>query len=168
MANSRTVLRKLIRTRNRLKKRAQNAKTGNEKISLYAEYKLPRNKVTFEIRKSKKHYYRNLISENVKQPAKLRKSLKQVLPQGKSSIETLELNDAGNVLNTNKGIAAHFYLFFSNVGQKLAEKFRGVKSEIENPWGTWKFIFFHGSHTRANKETAQFLGRQKSDRFRRN
>ena len=28
-------LRKLIRTRNRLKKRAQNAKTGDEKISLY-------------------------------------------------------------------------------------------------------------------------------------
>ena len=38
-------LRKLIRTRNRLKKRAQNAKTGEEKISLYAEYKLFRNKV---------------------------------------------------------------------------------------------------------------------------
>ena len=46
-------LRKLIRTRDRLKKRAQNAKTGEEKISLYAEYKLLRNKVTFEIRKSK-------------------------------------------------------------------------------------------------------------------
>ena len=105
-------LRKLIRTRNRLKKKAQNAKTGEEKISLYAEYKLLKKKVTFEIRKSKKHYYSNLISENVKQPAKLWKALKQVLPQGKSSVETLELNDAGNLLDTNKGIAAHFNLFF--------------------------------------------------------
>ena len=40
----------------------------------------------------------------------------------------LELND---VLNTNKGIAAHC---FSTVGKKLAEKFRGVKPKIENPY----------------------------------
>ena len=58
-----------------------------------------------------------------------------MLPQGKSSVETLELNDAGTVLNTNKGIAARFNLFFSTVGKKLAEKFRGVKSKIENPYG---------------------------------
>ena len=63
----------------------------------------------------------------MKQPAKLWNALKQVLPQGKSSVETLELNDAGNVLITNKGIAAHFL----TVGKKLAEKFRGVKSKIE-------------------------------------
>ena len=94
-----------------------------------AEYKLLRNKITFVIRKSTKHYYRNLISENVKQPAKLWNALKQVLPQGKSFVETLELNDAGNVLITNKGIAAHF--IFLTVGKKLAEKFRGVKSKIE-------------------------------------
>ena len=47
-------LRKLIQTRNSLKKKSQNAKMGEEKIFLYAEYKLHRNKVTFEIRKPKK------------------------------------------------------------------------------------------------------------------
>ena len=56
------------------------------------------------------------------------------MPQGKSSVEMLELNDAGNVLNTNKGIAAHFNLFFSTVGKKIADKFRGVKSKIKNPY----------------------------------
>ena len=64
----------------------------------------------------------------MKQPAKLWKALKQVLSQGKSSVETLELNDAGNLLDNNN-------FFFSTVGKKLAEKFRGVKSKIENPYG---------------------------------
>ena len=77
----------------------------------------------------------------MKQPAKLWKALKQVLPQGKSSVETLELNDAGNVLDTNKGIAAHINLFLSTVGKKLAEKFRGVKSKIENPYGEHGNLF---------------------------
>ena len=82
-----------------------------------------------------------LISENVKQPAKLWKALKQVLPLGKSSVETLELNDAGNLLDTNKGIAAHFNLFFSTDGKKLAEKFKGVESKIENPYGEHGNLF---------------------------
>ena len=56
-------------------------------------------------------------------------------------VETLELNDAGNLLDTNKGIAAHFNLFFSTVGKKLAEKFRGVKSKIKNPYGEHKNLF---------------------------
>ena len=89
----------------------------------------------------------------MKQPAKLWKALKQVLPQGKSSVETLELNDVGNVLDTNKGIAAHFF-FFSTVGKKLAEKFGGVKFKIENPYGE------HGNSFSFTEVTPELIKKQ--------
>ena len=86
----------------------------------------------------------------MKQPTKLWEAWKQVLPQGKSSVEMLELNDAGNVLNTNKSIASHFD-FFSTVGKKLSEKFRGVKSKIENPYGN------HGNSFSYTEVTSELI-----------
>ena len=105
----------------------------------------------------------------MKQPAKLWKALKQVLTQGKSSVGTLELNDAGNLLDTNKGIAAHFNLFFSTVGENLAEKFRGIKSKIENPYGEHGNLFSFTEVTpELIKKQLDSLDVKKSDRFRRN
>ena len=74
------------------------------------------------------------------QPAKLWKALKQVPSQGKFFDETLEQNDAGNLLNTNKGIAAYLKKN-STVGNRLAEKLRGGKSKNENPYGEHGNLF---------------------------
>ena len=78
--------------------------------------------------KLKQEYFNNLLSEDAKRPKQLWKTLKTLVPGGKSSTTSVKrlVTEDGEEVTCPKGIADHFNNFFVNVGVTLASKFSSV------------------------------------------
>ncbi len=60
---------------------------------MYNEYKKFHYNVNSVMRKSKAEYYKSLIQENINQPDRLWKAIKEVLPSSKKTETTVTLTD---------------------------------------------------------------------------
>ncbi len=95
----------------------------------WAKYRKLRNLVNRECEKLKRDYFRNQISENRHDPAKLWSTLKQAInSKGKESISGVVEN--GVTVTDAPSIARAFNDFFATIGSKLAAKFQGCPLNI--------------------------------------
>ena len=94
-----------------------------------------RNQVTRLKNKLKQEYFNNLLSEDAKRPKQLWKTLKTLVPGGKSSTTSITrlVTKDGEEVTCPKDIADHFNKFFVNVGVTLATKFSSDTSKINPP-----------------------------------
>ena len=98
-------------------------------IIVQDRYKFLRNKITDNIRKSKKDYYNKFFDDNVNNLKKTWKGIKDLLHQKKSSeISQINQNDI-NITDSTK-IAKTFNNFFVNVGPNCEKK---IPKSHKNP-----------------------------------
>ena len=115
-------MRKLIRTRDYLKKKAN--KTGSK--YLHQAFQQIRSKVKYGIRKLRSEYYRNKIEENRGDLKATWKILKEVTNKGNKSTDINEVLFEGEKVTDAKIIPEAFNHHFASIGGKLA-------SEIPEP-----------------------------------
>ena len=109
-------MRKLIRTRDYLKKKAN--KTGSK--YLHQAFQQIRNKVKYGIRKLRSEYYRNKIEENRGNLKATWKILKEVTNKGNKSTDINEVLFEGEKVTDVKIIPEAFHHHFASIGGKLA------------------------------------------------
>ena len=129
---------KTIKERNKLKEKAHKAKINlkNEKNDtlkttkqsyyddLWNEYRLVRNTVTSKIRKARRNFYTNRLS-NVENHNQIWSILKDVMPNKKSSQD-------GSSRSDNTSQANQFNEYFANVGTELASKIPVISSNVNH------------------------------------
>ena len=108
---------KIIRHRDRLHHKK---KINPHSENIKSAYNLFRNRVTREIRKAKKQYYKDYFEENLNNMKKTWSGIKDIVNLKKSSTpQVSQLNANGKHITTNQEIATTFNNFFINVGPVL-------------------------------------------------
>ena len=88
-----------------------------------ATYIMFRNRVTREIRKSKKEYYRQYFENNLNNMKKTWQGIKQIIKLNNSNKSvTTQLICEGKLVNNNKDMAEVFNVFFTDIGKQLDKK----------------------------------------------
>ena len=83
-------------------------------------YKLFRNRITREIKKSKKKYYKEYFENNISNMKKTWQGIKEIINMNnKSGPQINQLNYKGKLVDNNKDIANNFNDFFTNIGPLL-------------------------------------------------
>ena len=83
-------------------------------------YNLFRNRVTREIKKAKKEYYKTFFQDNLNNIKKTWQGIKEIVNlNNKKQVQISQLNYGGKQLNSNKDMANAFNDFFTNVGTNL-------------------------------------------------
>ena len=83
-------------------------------------YKLFRNRITREIKKSKKKYYKEYFENNISNMKKTWQGIKEIINMNnKSGPQINQLNYKGKFVDNNKDIANNFNDFFTNIGPIL-------------------------------------------------
>ena len=83
-------------------------------------YNLFRNRITREIKKAKKEYYKSFFEYNINNMKKTWQGIKEIINlNSKGSLNISQLNYKGKRINTNDGMANAFNDFFTNVGPEL-------------------------------------------------
>ena len=111
---------KLIRYRNRLfrKKKKQPNNQNNNRL-----YKLFRNRVNNEIKKSKKHFYNDYFEQHSNDSKKTWEGIKSIININKvkfPQISQIKVN--GNIVNNQKDIVEELNNFFVNVGPNIEKE----------------------------------------------
>ena len=89
-------------------------------IRLKCAYNLFRNRVTREIKKAKKEYYKNFFETNLSNMKKTWQGIKEIINlNNNNGPKVSQLNYQGKQFNTNDGMANAFNDFFTEVGPKL-------------------------------------------------
>ena len=87
---------------------------------LETSYKLFRNRITREIKKAKKKYYKEFFDNNISNMKKTWQGIKQIINMNnKSGSQITQLNYDGKHIDTNIGMANSFNDFFTNIGPIL-------------------------------------------------
>ena len=83
-------------------------------------YKLFRNRINREIKKSKKQYFKNYFQFNLNNMKKTWDEIKNIInPNNKSNQKITELSYKGNKITDQKEIVETFNDFFTNIGPEL-------------------------------------------------
>ena len=121
-------MRRLIRTRDRLKKKAN--QSGSK--YLHQAFQQIRNKVTYGIRKLRSDYYSKKIKESIGDIRSTWKILKEITKNDNKSTSINEINIDGKVASDGKGISYTLNDHFVSIGNKLAgEILDPVKTSID-------------------------------------
>ena len=108
---------KMISHRERLLHRKKDDPTNHH---LERAYKLFRNRITREIKKSKKKYYKEYFENNISNMKKTWQGIKEIINMNnKSGPQINQLNYKGKLVDNNKDIANNFNDFFTNIGLLL-------------------------------------------------
>ena len=135
---------KLISHRDSLFKRKKENPLNNK---IRCCYNLFRNRVTREIKKAKREYYRTFFEENLNDMKQTWKGIKEIINiNNKTQTQISQLVYQGKPLNDNKDMANAFNEFFTNVGTDLDKEIPKanikkdsttyLKSRIENDFLT--------------------------------
>ena len=107
----------MISHRERLLHRKKDDPTNHH---LERAYKLFRNRITREIKKSKKKYYKEYFENNISNMKKTWQGIKEIINMNnKSGPQINQLNYKGKLVDNNKDIANNFNDFFTNIGPIL-------------------------------------------------
>ena len=107
----------MISHRERLLHRKKDDPTNHR---LERAYKLFRNRITREIKKSKKKYYKEYFENNISNMKKTWQGIKEIINMNnKSGPQINQLNYKGKLVDNNKDIANNFNDFFTNIGPIL-------------------------------------------------
>ena len=130
---------KAIKERDYLLKKAKQ----NKSITDWESFTKKRNQVNRKKNKLKQEYFNEILTENEKRPKALWKTLKTLVPNGKTGTTSIKrlVKDDGTEITCPKGIADHFNNFFVNVGVTLASKFSSDTSKINPPVSEKTFQF---------------------------
>ena len=83
-------------------------------------YNLFRNRITRELKKAKKDYYKHFFDDNVNNMKRTWKGIKDILNlKGKSEQQISQINHNDKTIREEKDIADVFNHFFTNIGTKL-------------------------------------------------
>ena len=110
-------IRALIIQRNFHHKKAQKSGSNNE----WQVYRSFRNLVTSRIRRTKKHYYSNLIEVNKTDSSKLWKTIKSIISTNVCSSQVESLVIDGENITDPASISARFGTFFSSITASLRQ-----------------------------------------------
>ncbi len=113
-----TEIKKLINTRDRLKRKAISTNQEND----WSNFKTTRNKVNIELRNAKKVYYTSKIAGQRSNPKMAWKTINNLLHKQNKQTVVNELNIAETHLTSPQDIAEGFNDYFSNIGPDLASK----------------------------------------------
>ena len=93
-------------------------------------YNLFQNRVTKEIRKANKEYYKNYFENNTSNMKYTRKGIRNILSLGNKNHSLItQIDYKGKHVSSNPGMANAFNDFFTNVGPKL-ERRKPFKKDI--------------------------------------
>ena len=98
-----------------------------ENAHLANAYKRFRNKVTSEIRKSKKEYYKDYFNNNLSNMKKTWEGIKQIINNNKSKTNVIQLNYSGKPLNSDIDMANAYDNFFTKIGPDLDKQIPKLK-----------------------------------------
>ena len=133
-----------IKSRNKLFKKHLN---NPDDIEIKAEWKRCRNKTSELIKKEEESYYKNIINSHKNSSQALWKTFGKVLNNKKIKHSKIGSLDVNGEIQTNPGaIANSFNNFFSEIGEKLANKFTNQNnSEFAKYLGSpvQHSMFFH-------------------------
>ena len=133
-----------IKSRNKLYKKHLN---NPDNIEIKAEWKRCRNKTSELIKKEEESYYKNIINSHKNSSQALWKTFGKVLNNKKIKHSKIGSLDVNGEIQTNPGaIANSFNNFFSEIGEKLANKFSNQNnSEFAKYLGSpvQHSMFFH-------------------------
>lgn len=104
--------------RDRLLKRARKTNTEND----WSMYKRQRNRVNNLVKMNKNRYYKDLLSENSRNPKKFWSTIKDIFPSQPLNCTGRSFQINGEVITDNKCIANAFGSFFSSIIHKLKEQ----------------------------------------------
>ena len=90
-------------------------------------YNLFRNRVTREIRKAKKEYYKIYFENNLSNMKKTWQGIKEIINLNKLGPKISQLNYEGKQINTNEGTSNAFNDFFTKIGPKLDKEIPTTK-----------------------------------------
>ena len=108
---------KMISHRERLLHRKKDDPSNQH---LERSYKLFRNRINREIKKSKKKYYKEYFENNISNMKKTWQGIKQIINMNnKLGPKITQLNYKGKMVDTNEDIANTFNDFFTNIGPIL-------------------------------------------------
>ena len=107
----------LMNERDKLKRKA--IITGLE--TDWKSYKQLRNKVNKELREAKTNYYSNKIASQKANPKEAWKTINQILGRKNKPTIINELQISNNTLQSPEEIAEGFNMFFTSIGQNLAD-----------------------------------------------
>ena len=108
---------KLISHRDRLFHQKKNDPMNNR---IKCAYNLFRNRITREIKKAKKEYYKTYFETNLCNMKKTWQGIKEIINlNNKAGPKISQLNYEGKQINTNEGMANAFNDFFTKIGPKL-------------------------------------------------
>ena len=111
-------IKNLINTRDSLKRKAVITNVEND----WQNYKIARNKVNIELRKTKRDYFSNKIAGQKCNPREAWKTINSLMGRKNKSAIVNELSIGDNKLSNSRDIAKGFNEFFSNIGPDLASK----------------------------------------------
>ena len=108
---------KMIKHRDRL---FQKKKDDPSNSQIEGTYKLFRNRITREIKKAKKEYFKQFFEDNLNNMKKTWQGIKKLINLNyNSSHHITQLYHKGKYINTNLGMANTFNSFFTNIGSEL-------------------------------------------------
>ena len=111
-------IKNLINTRDSLKRKAVITKLETD----WQNYKMTRNKVNIELRKTKRDYFSNKIAGQKCNPREAWKTINSLMGRQNKPAIINELRIGESKLTNSRDIAEGFNEFFSNIGPDLASK----------------------------------------------
>lgn len=132
----------MMKKRNKLFKKLKN---NPNCLEIQARFKYEKNRVTYEIKKAKQNYFNNKIQLAGSDKRKIWKVLNNCILKrpAESNIIIKDINTNGSRTSDNLEIANVFNTYFSEIGNKLADKINDAdKFTIKNR-STEQTIFFH-------------------------
>ena len=108
---------KMIKHRDRL---FQEKKDDPSNFYIKGTYKLFRNRITGEIKKAKKEYFKQFFEDNLNNMKKTWQGIKTLINLNNNSSNHInQLYHQGKYINTNLGMANTLNKFFTNIGSEL-------------------------------------------------
>ena len=118
-------------------------KKNPRNIRIKCLYNIFRNRVTREIKKAKKEYYKNFFETNLCNMKKTWQGIKEIINlNNRNGPKVSQLNYDGKQINTNDGMANAFNDFFTKIGPKLDKDIPPPRRD-KNPTSYLKSRVYH-------------------------